>query len=40
MKKYLVISPGYPNEKNLYNNGFVHSRVKNYLENKMISREK
>jgi len=31
--KYLVIAPGYPSEENKYNNGFVHSRVKLYLEN-------
>lgn len=33
--KYLVIAPGYPSEQNKYNNGFVHSRVKLYLENKI-----
>lgn len=31
--KYLVITPGYPSENNKYNNAFVHSRVKLYLEN-------
>lgn len=29
--RYLVISPGYPSENDKYNNGFVHSRVKLYL---------
>ena len=33
--KYLVISPGYPSKDNKYNNGFVHSRVKLYLENNL-----
>ena len=33
--KYLVIAPGYPSEENKYNNGFVHSRVKLYLKNKL-----
>lgn len=33
--KYLIITPGYPSEDNLYNNAFVHSRVKNYQEKKL-----
>lgn len=33
MKKYLVVSPGYPSENNKYNNGFVHSRVLQYKKN-------
>ena len=33
--KYLVIAPGYPSEENKYNNGFVHGRVKLYLERKL-----
>ena len=31
--KYLVVAPGYPSKDNKYNNAFVHSRVKLYLEN-------
>lgn len=31
--KILVLCPGYPSKENLYNNGFIHSRVKNYLAN-------
>ena len=30
-KKYLLVVPGYPSEKNRYNNGFVHTRVRIYL---------
>ena len=33
--KYLIIAPGYPSEENKYNNGFIHTRVKLYLKNKM-----
>ena len=29
--KYILITPGYPSEKNKYNNTFVHSRMKAYL---------
>lgn len=32
MKKYLVVTPGYPNENNKYNNGFVQTRVVNYMQ--------
>ncbi len=32
MKKYLLVSPGYPSEKDKYNCAFVHVRVKHYLE--------
>lgn len=28
--KYLIISNGYPSENNLYNNAFIHRRVKSY----------
>ena len=31
--KYLLITPGYPSKNNIYNNGFIHSRVLEYLEN-------
>lgn len=31
MGRYILITPGYPSEKNKYNNTFVHARVKNYL---------
>ena len=41
MKKILVVSPGYPSHNNIYNNAFVHMRVKNYkkenLEVKVFS---
>jgi len=30
--KYLILTPGYPSEENLYNNAFVHARVKIYIE--------
>ncbi len=30
--KYILITPGYPSKEDLYNNGFVHSRVKSYIE--------
>ena len=32
MAKFLIVSPGYPSRDDKYNNGFVHSRVKNYQE--------
>lgn len=35
MKKYLLISNGYPSNEDKYNNGFVHTRVKNYKEKKL-----
>lgn len=35
MKKYLVIAPGYPSNDNIYNNAFVHSRVRQYKERKL-----
>ncbi|MDD4036129.1 MAG: glycosyltransferase family 4 protein [Bacilli bacterium] len=28
--KYLIVTPGYPSEDNMYNNNFIHSRVKLY----------
>lgn len=31
MKKYLLISPGYPSTSDRYNNGFVHQRVLEYI---------
>ena len=34
-EKYLVVTPGYPNYDNIYNNGFVHSRVKQYISKDM-----
>ncbi|MDD4083630.1 MAG: glycosyltransferase family 4 protein [Sphaerochaetaceae bacterium] len=30
MIKYLIITPGYPSENNIYNNAFIHTRVKQY----------
>lgn len=33
MGKYLLVVPGYPDEKDLYHNVFVHSRVKAYVKN-------
>ncbi len=33
MKKILIITPGYPSNDNIYNNAFVHSRVKQYKKN-------
>ena len=33
MKKYLIVAPGYPSKENIYNNGFVHSRAKEYISN-------
>lgn len=30
MEKYLIVSTGYPSQENLYNNAFIHARVKNY----------
>jgi len=35
MEKYLVVAPGYPSNDNIYNNAFVHSRVKQYKERNM-----
>lgn len=32
MNKYLIITPGYPSDSNVYNNAFVHSRVKQYMK--------
>lgn len=32
MKKYLVVAPGYPSQESLYNNYFVHSRLKKYQD--------
>jgi len=32
MHNYLLITPGYPNKKNRYNNTFVHARIKNYKQ--------
>lgn len=34
-EKYLVVTPGYPSKENIYNNGFVHSRVKQYIKRNM-----
>ena len=31
MERYILITPGYPREKNRYNNAFVHARVKHYI---------
>lgn len=33
MTKVLVVTPGYPKDNNIYNNVFIHSRVKKYIEN-------
>ena len=30
--KYLIVTPGYPSNNKIYNNAFVHSRVKQYVE--------
>ena len=32
MKKYLIVSQGYPTTDNVYNNMFIHTRVKNYIK--------
>ena len=32
MKKFLIVSRGYPSNSDIYNNGFVHSRVKLYKD--------
>ncbi|MFZ5974873.1 MAG: glycosyltransferase family 4 protein [Bacillota bacterium] len=31
MKKYLVVTPGYPSGTHKYSNAFVHARVRNYI---------
>ena len=33
--KILILCPGYPSEENLYNNAFIHTRVKNYKKNNL-----
>lgn len=33
INKILIISTGYPEDKNIYNNMFIHNRVKNYKKN-------
>lgn len=35
MKKYIVVTTAYPSEKNKYANGFIHTRVKEYIKNKL-----
>ncbi len=32
MNKILIVTPGYPSDDNLYNNAFVHARVKEYIK--------
>ncbi|MGL6057440.1 MAG: glycosyltransferase family 4 protein [Culicoidibacterales bacterium] len=35
MKKYIVVTTAYPSEKNKYANGFIHTRVKEYIKDKI-----
>lgn len=32
MKKFLILSSTYPSKENIYNNMFIHTRVKNYIK--------
>lgn len=34
-ERFLVVTPGYPSTNNKYNNAFVHTRIKKYLEKKI-----
>lgn len=33
--KYLLVTPGYPSDENIYNNSFIHRRVKLYKSNNL-----